>query len=75
MVHLYGAERSLQETTVKNSGMPMTLRKPYGSYCKTVTEYSAHQPVSRTVYNEAGQVTARGYYVDGCGWLMMYTGE
>jgi len=75
MVNLYGADGSLQETTVKNSGMPMTLWKPYGSYSKTVTEYSAHQPVSRTVYNEAGQVTARGYYVDGCGWLMMYTGE
>ena len=72
---VYSDDGSLQEVTVKNSGMPMSLWKPYGSYSRTVTEYSAHQPVSRTVYNEAGNVIARGCYVDGCGWLMMYTGS
>ncbi len=63
------------EKTASNNSMPLTVWKPSGSYQRTVTEYSAHQPVSRTVYDESGALIARGYYTDGCGWLMMYTGN
>lgn len=72
---VYNEEGMITETTVRNNGMPLSMWRPGGSYRRTVTEYSAHQPVTRTVYRENGKVMARGYYVDGCGWLMMYTGD
>lgn len=75
VANVYNEDGTVRETTVRNSGMPMTSWKPDRKYSRTVTEYSASVPSVRTVYNESGRMIARGYYVEGCGWLMMYTGE
>lgn len=74
IVNQYNEDGSVSETVIRNSGMPLTIWKPYGAYSRTVTQYSAQQPISRTVYSENGKLIARGYYVEGSGWLMMYTG-
>ena len=71
----YNDDGTIHETVIRNNSMPLTVWKPSVLYQRTVTEYSAHQPVSRTVYDESGALIARGYYTDGCGWLMMYTGN
>lgn len=75
VANVYNEDGTVRETTIRNSGMPMTPWRPDKNYSRTVTEYSAGVPSVRTVYNESGRLTARGYYVEGCGWLMMYTGE
>ena len=72
---VYNEDGMITETVEKNNGMPLSRWEPGRSYRRTITQYSAHQPVSREVYQENGKLLARGYYVDGCGWLMMYTSD
>ncbi|MBQ7991982.1 MAG: zinc-ribbon domain-containing protein [Solobacterium sp.] len=68
----YDENGNVTRNVIKNNGMPFTVWKPALKYSDTRTEYSGGRPVTRTVYGENGQLLARGWYISGNGWLMMY---
>ena len=68
----YNDDGTVKETVTKISCMPLVPWMPHLNYRRTITSYSAHRPVTRTVLDENGKLIARGYYISGCGWLMMY---
>lgn len=68
----YDEKGNVTRNVIKNTGLPFTVWKPSVHYTDIRTEYSGGRPVSRTVYGENGQLLARGWYISGNGWLMMY---
>jgi hypothetical protein len=68
----YDESGNVIRNIIKNTGMPFTVWKPALKYSDIRTEYSGGRPVTRTVYGENGQLLARGWYISGNGWLMMY---
>ena len=72
ITYKYNDDGTPSEVMVRDAGMPLTAWKPGKKYSRKLIRYSGGVPVSAEVYNEAGALSARAYYVENCGWLVMH---